>query len=98
VRLAGLDGFVRDYVHVDDVALSLLMSSASIASEYRVLNVGSGVPRSNRDLWESLPDGVRSTIEIGPDIDSFSCADISAIRRHLSWAPRAHWPPFGGGG
>ena len=93
VRLAGLDGFVRDYVHVDDVARAVLAAADSTAPGFRVLNVGSGVPRSNRDLLDSLPVQAGASVTIGPEVDSYSCADITAITRELSWRPIETWPP-----
>jgi nucleoside-diphosphate-sugar epimerase len=96
IRLNGLDGFVRDYVHVDDVARALLAAVDSSRSGFRVLNVGSGLPRSNRQLLKAFPAAMRGRIEIGPEIDSYSCADISAITRELSWRPLASWPSVGG--
>jgi len=92
VRLSGLDGFVRDYVHVDDVARALLAAAASERAGFRVLNVGSGIPRSNRELLESLPAAMRDSVVVGPEVDSYSCADITAIGRELSWRPIMPWP------
>lgn len=93
VRLNGLDGFVRDYVHVDDVARAVLAAAESPDLGFRVLNVGSGVPRRNRDLWEVLPAAARAAVEVGPEVDSYSCADITAITDQLGWLPSATWPP-----
>lgn len=92
--LSGLDGFVRDYVHVDDVARALLAAADSSGTGFRVFNVGSGVPRSNRALLDALPGPVRATVDIGPEVDSYSAADIGAISRALSWTPLEPWPPF----
>ena len=92
VRLNGLDGFVRDYVHVDDVARAILAAAASDRAGFRVLNVGSGIPRSNRDLLESLPATTRDAVVVGPEVDSYSCADITAIGRELAWRPIEPWP------
>ncbi len=93
VRLNGLDGFVRDYVHVDDVARALLAAAGSTETGFRVLNVGSGIPRSNRDLLDSLPGIRHDAVEIGPELDSYSCADIAAITTRLGWHPVETWPP-----
>lgn len=96
VRLTGLDGFVRDYVHVDDVARAFLAAANSASEGSRLLNVGSGVPRSNRELLELVPPGKRSSVTVETGHDSYSCADITAIVRELSWRPTEPWPPFGG--
>jgi UDP-glucose 4-epimerase len=96
-QLNGLDDFVRDYVHVDDVARALFAASqAGGAAGYRILNVGSGVPRSNRALRDALPVDARRCVIIGPEVESYSCADISLIRRELSWSPAVPWSISGG--
>ncbi len=92
-HLTGLDGFVRDYVHVDDVARAILSAAESDSVGFRVLNVGSGIPRSNRDLLESLPHVLREAVVIGSEVDSYSCADITAISSDLGWSPCEPWPP-----
>jgi nucleoside-diphosphate-sugar epimerase len=92
-RLSGLDPFVRDYVHVDDVARAFLAAAGSTATGFRILNVGSGIPRSNRDLLDALPEARRSLVVVGRDIESYSCADITAIARELEWRPTVAWPP-----
>ncbi|MCA0217284.1 MAG: SDR family oxidoreductase [Actinobacteria bacterium] len=92
-HLTGLDGFVRDYVHVDDVARAILSAAESDSAGFRVLNVGSGIPTSNRDLLDSLPQVPREAVVIGPEVDSYSCADITAISSDLGWSPREPWPP-----
>lgn len=93
VTLNGLDEFVRDYVHVDDVARAFLASADSTSAGFRVLNVGSGIPRSNRDLLEAFPEVARSAVNIGAGKESYSCADIGAIGSKLSWRPLMPWPP-----
>lgn len=93
-RLAGLDAFVRDYVHVDDVARAVFSAASSAASGFRVLNVGTGIPRSNRELLDSFPEPLRAAVVIGPEVESYSCADITAIGREFSWRPIMPWPPL----
>lgn len=87
VNLGGLDTFVRDYIHVDDVARALLASAASSSSGFRVLNVGRGIPVSNRDLLGMLPPGIRDAVTVSEGSPSYSCADITAIGRELGWKP-----------
>lgn len=91
VRLTGLDRFVRDYVHVDDVVRAILAAATSPFEGSRVLNVGSGVPTSNRDLLELLPAARRAAVDIGPEVESYSCADITRIVQQLPWRPTISW-------
>lgn len=98
VRLTGLDEFVRDYVHVDDVARALLASAVSRSREFRILNVGSGVARSNRDLLAAIPVADPAAVVVSSAVESYSCADISAIHKELSWRPSMPWPPTSPGG
>lgn len=92
VRLTGLDRFVRDYVHVDDVADAVAKSVQKEDSGFTAINIGSGVGRSNRDLLSSLGALVVARCEIGEEVDSFSCADVSMARTVLDWEPRVSWP------
>jgi UDP-glucose 4-epimerase len=88
VALAGLDSFVRDYVHGDDVA-ALVAAVVEGGDELPgVVNVGSGEPVSNRGLVAAL--GARHElhwVESEP-LESWSCADVSLARRVLGFAPR----------
>jgi len=88
VALAGLDTFVRDYVHGDDVA-ELVAAVVEGGEELPgVVNVGSGEPVSNRGLVTAL--GARHElhwVESEP-LESWSCADVSLARRVLEFAPR----------
>ncbi|MDX2024822.1 NAD(P)-dependent oxidoreductase [Microcella sp.] len=93
VALNGLDGFVRDYVHVDDVARAVLAAVESTVNGMRVLNIGSGIARSNRDLLATLPADRLAPVTIGPEVDSYSCADITRAQTELAWAPAETWPP-----
>lgn len=93
VALNGLDGFVRDYVHVDDVARAVLAAVESSTNGMRVLNIGSGIARSNRDLLATLPADRLAPVTIGPEVDSYSCADITRARAELAWYAVEPWPP-----
>lgn len=92
-RLSGLDSFVRDYVHVDDVARAFLAAARSSAAGVRTFNVGSGIPRSNRDLLDELPASRRAAVTLAPELESYSCAVIDAISEGLDWRPLEPWPP-----
>ena len=93
VSINGLDSFVRDYIHVNDVARAVGAAANSEGLGYRVLNIGSGIPRSNRDLLDSLPAASLSPVTIGPEVESYSCADITAAKESLGWRPIEPWPP-----
>lgn len=93
IALNGLDGFVRDYVHVDDVARAVLAAVESTVNGMRVLNIGSGIARSNRDLLATLPADRLAPVTIGPEVDSYSCADVTRARDELAWHSEEPWPP-----
>ncbi|MEO7545332.1 MAG: NAD(P)-dependent oxidoreductase [Terrimesophilobacter sp.] len=79
VALAGLDTFVRDYVHVDDVVEAMVRAAVSaLPTPWLVVNVGSGVPMSNRELVAALAPVYFSTAD---PRSSYSCADTDAARR-----------------
>lgn len=85
VSLAGLDTFVRDYVHVDDVVEALVRAAESpVTDPWTIINVGSGRPTSNRDLVAALEPVSYLT---GEPRASYSCADVTAARRILGFTP-----------
>jgi len=88
VALAGLDSFVRDYVHGDDVAALVAAVVESPGELPGVVNVGSGEAVSNRRLVAAL--GARRELHWieGEPLASWSCADVSLARRVLGFAPR----------
>lgn len=85
---AGSDGFLRDFVHVGDVAAVNLYFLAASTPGLSILNVGTGTPRSFRELAEcvvsvaggqppifvSFPDDLRDQYQ------TYTCADITALR------------------
>jgi len=86
VQLAGLDTFVRDYVHVDDVAAALIAAvDAELPRPWSLVNVASGVATSNRRLVAAL-DPVNYTV--GAPRASYSCANVDAAGRLLGFSPR----------
>jgi UDP-glucose 4-epimerase len=94
VTVNGLDRFVRDYIHSDDVARAVLAAAQDTSPGHRIMNVGSGIPRNNRDLLESLPAERLVPVTVGPEVESYSCANIFAISEALLWQPREPWPPL----
>lgn len=85
VELRGLDGFVRDYVHSDDVAAAVVSAlSAELPQRHATFNIGSGVPTSNRELIRRL--GVEaSNYTVGEPSASYSCARIDLATRWLDF-------------
>ncbi|MEO7720532.1 MAG: NAD(P)-dependent oxidoreductase [Pseudolysinimonas sp.] len=85
VVLAGLDGFTRDYIHVDDVVDALIRAShRSTGQASAVVNVGTGRPTSNRELVSALEP---VCFTVGAPRASYSCADIATARTMLGFEP-----------
>ncbi|QRY41710.1 NAD-dependent epimerase/dehydratase family protein [Microbacterium hominis] len=76
------DGFVRDYVHVDDVASAFLAATRRPDTQGPV-NIGRGVAVDNLSLAARVPDGHYRRAGGGPD--SFSVADVGRARTELGW-------------
>lgn len=83
VTLAGLDDFVRDYVHVDDVVEALVRASVTpLTAQWLIANVGSGRPTSNRDLVAALEPVYFITEERR---SSYSCAATGVASSSLGF-------------
>ncbi len=88
VTLNGLDQFVRDYIHVDDVVDAILLSIAvDMHAPHTIFNIGSGLPLSNRALVEAIAAQQPVYATIGAEQASFSCANISRAHRDLGFTP-----------
>ncbi|MDT0141478.1 NAD(P)-dependent oxidoreductase [Microbacterium sp. PRC9] len=87
VQLWGVDRFVRDYVHVDDVVEAVLREARREAGGFEVLNIGSGVGTTNRELINQLRKTRPVYVEIQGDAVSHSLADITRARELLSFQP-----------
>jgi UDP-glucose 4-epimerase len=84
VVLKGEAGFVRDYVHGDDVATAIRAALAMpMDSAFMAINVASGVPVSNADLASLVPERSRPFVAVEPGGQSFSVADVSLSDTHL---------------
>ena len=83
-RLAVTAEFVRDYVHVDDVARAFLgaIDSPQVTG---ALNIGSGHGVSNEELAAARPGAFR---EGDDSIVSHSVADVTRARALLGWRSR----------
>ncbi len=87
-HLRTLDDFVRDYVHSDDVARAVEAAMVRpLPERHTVLNVGSGVPTSNRAVLEAVSarQPVHWQLVDGPP--SYSVADMSLAGRVLGFVP-----------
>jgi UDP-glucose 4-epimerase len=82
----------RDFVSVHDVVQANLLAAEKDQAVGRVFNIGTGSAISILDLLKALNRLSGSNVE--PDFQprrsgeiQFSCADISAAREHLGFAP-----------
>lgn len=87
VELTGIDAFVRDYVHVDDVVDAILLSLGISEPGAHIVNIGSGVPTSTGQLLADLSPDHSPYYTVVGDTHSYSCADISLARDLLGYAP-----------
>jgi len=91
------DGSVqRDFVHVDDVADSLIAAS-NYGGPHRVMNVGSGYAIAIAGIADHIEAalGLSGHPRIHHEARSFDVPvnylDISLIRREAGWTPRTDW-------
>lgn len=83
----------RDYVYVDDVISAMIAASTAPGINHLVINVGSGVETSLRDLVRLIIDATGVNLEVitNPRTDpgvSRMCADLSLAREKLGYQPR----------
>lgn len=76
--------FVRDYVHVDEVASAIRVALRLECVDVPAVNVGSGRAVSNLMLMHSVPSRLYRAVD-APDIRSFSVADPSRAASVLDW-------------
>lgn len=88
LTLAGLDNFVRDYVEVADVVAAIKTALHVDPPASGVVNIGSGVPTSNRRIVELFGLRLGEDFEVHPGAASYSVANISRARRLLAFSPR----------
>lgn len=88
VVLRGLDGFVRDYVHVVDVVQAVTASlDLDLPRGHSTFNIGSGHMLSNREVVETLKRDHALHFVVGDEQPSWSGADISRARQTLNYHP-----------
>jgi UDP-glucose 4-epimerase len=89
VSLRGPDNFVRDYIHVEDVVDAIQAAlAADLDGGFTPINVGSGVPTSNRDLVRALELSSPVYYEASDGPTSYSCASITFAAALLGLSPR----------
>ncbi len=96
VEIWGDGQVVRDFFHVADLVDAALLAAVYRGPE-RVLNVGSGIGRSVRDVVGAIDAmlGMRGAEIIhrqGRAVDvPVNVLDVARIRRVLGWSPRIDW-------
>jgi UDP-glucose 4-epimerase len=83
----------RDYVYLDDVVSSMIAAATAPDLDNMVINIGSGVETSVREVLRLVLEVARSQAEIvyNPRTDpgvSRMCADLSLAREKLGYQPR----------
>ncbi|MFZ4730973.1 MAG: ADP-glyceromanno-heptose 6-epimerase [Pirellulales bacterium] len=88
---AGSEGFVRDFISVDDVAavnLHFLAESAAGRDRSGIYNVGTGVPRSFADMGRIAsevsggppPEVIPFPDDLRGQYQAYTCADLTRLR------------------
>lgn len=83
----------RDFVSVHDTVRALMLALENDSVNYQVLNLGSGVPTSIKEIAETVQDllGEKDLVQVSGEFrkgDIRHCyADISKIQRLLDWEP-----------
>jgi UDP-glucose 4-epimerase len=81
------DRFVRDYIHVSDVARAFGSAVGAGEADSARLNVGTGIGTSNGKLLELMPKSLYES-RPQPGRGSYSIADISRIHSLWGFEPR----------
>ena len=87
---------IRDYIHVQDLALAHLAALKKVESGYisQVYNVGSGKGYSVKEMMDQISKSIGR--DINPEVSQARAGDspkliasIDKIREQLGWSPRA---------
>ena len=96
IEIWGDGSTVRDYLYVDDMVRALL-AAAAYEGSHRILNVGSGVGRSVKEVMAAVDEvlGIRNAeVRFLPgrpaDVPS-NILDVSRIRTELGWSVQVDW-------
>jgi UDP-glucose 4-epimerase len=89
----GEGGQTRDYVFVDDVVSAMIAASTAPGINKLVINIGSGMETSIRDLVRLVTEvsGAKTEVITNARTDpgvSRMCADLSLAREKLGYQPR----------
>ena len=76
----------RDFLHVSDVAKAFYLAAIK-KTKNRIFNLGSGDPKSIKSLIKILGGGYIK-IPKRPGEPHYTWADISRIKKELSWRPK----------
>ncbi|MEO8261274.1 MAG: NAD(P)-dependent oxidoreductase [Pseudolysinimonas sp.] len=88
VDLIGLDQFVRDYSSVDSVVDGVYAALDAPLQGHPTVNLGSGIPTSNRQLVDTLAKRRRLYYSVIDGPPSYSCAEIGLARTILGFVPQ----------
>jgi nucleoside-diphosphate-sugar epimerase len=85
--LRGWRSFIRDYIHVSDVAVAMRLAvECTLPARHLTLNIGSGVPTSNRDLVTAMSAGRALHYALVDWPPSRNVADVAAARAVLGFS------------
>lgn len=92
VNFINQNNFVRDYIHVEDLAgiLFAAINAVNMGDRYfRLVNAGSGIPTNNTELLKLIRESGSVNIKHArSEFDSSSVADISRLRDELFFVPK----------
>jgi nucleoside-diphosphate-sugar epimerase len=89
------EGYVRDFIFVDDVSAACLAAAETDPASGEIFNIGSGVETANEEVVRCLESCLGRKIRVDPggfppratDTKSWR-ADIGKARRILGWQPQ----------
>ncbi len=89
VPVAGATTFVRDYIHVEDVAAAIVASCVHpLPLGFTPMNIASGLATSTADLITALSGRAQVHVTLGDGAPSMSAADVSLAREVLGLEAR----------